>query len=95
MKRRRKRRRRRRRRWRGRKIVKGGEFVGCTRGPRGPKNVLCSYQLNPGLSGRFSDFTYAKDQAVSYEKDTVEGTFTEVRQIRIADFIKKVVATRR
>lgn len=48
-----------------------------------------------GLSGRFSDFTYAKDQAVSYEKDTVEGTFTEVRQIRIADFIKKVVATRR
>ena len=38
--------------------------------------------------GRFSDDG-------NYTKDIKEGTLSNVRQIRIADFIKTVVATRR
>ena len=38
--------------------------------------------------GRFSDDG-------NYTKDITEGTLSNVRQIRIADFIKTVVATRR
>ena len=38
--------------------------------------------------GRFSD-------GGNYPKDIVKGAISKVRQIRIADFIKGVVATRR
>ena len=41
-----------------------------------------------GVMGRFSDDG-------NYTKDITEGTLSNVRQIRIADFIKTVVATRR
>jgi len=41
-----------------------------------------------GVMGRFSDDG-------NYTKDITEGTLSNVRQIRIADFIKRVVATRR
>ena len=45
-------------------------------------------QRSLGVMGRFSDDG-------NYTKDITEGTLSNVRQIRIADFIKTVVATRR
>ena len=45
-------------------------------------------QRSLGVMGRFS-------ADGNYTKDITEGTLSNVRQIRIADFIKTVVATRR
>ena len=45
-------------------------------------------QRSLGVKERFSDDG-------NYTKDITEGTLSNVRQIRIADFIKTVVATRR
>ena len=49
--------------------------------------IIVTFQ-NPGVMGRFSD-------GGKYPDDIVEGALSKVRQIRIADFIKEVVATRR
>ena len=45
-------------------------------------------QRSLGVKERFSDDG-------NYTKDITEGTLSNVRQIRVADFIKTVVATRR
>ena len=49
--------------------------------------IIVTFQ-NLGVMGRFSD-------GGKYPDDIVEGALSKVRQIRIADFIKEVVATRR